>query len=67
LKTLSWRAWATLITFLVSLIVMGEVKLAAEIGLLDTTVKLLAYYGHERLWVRIPVGRVKVKSPEYEI
>jgi uncharacterized membrane protein len=64
-KAATWRVVATLITMSVAFGVTGEVALAATIGLVDTTVKILAYYGHERLWNRLEVGRGQ--APEYEI
>lgn len=64
-KSLSWRFWATLITFTVSWIVTKKLMLAAEIGLADTLIKLGAYYSHERFWNRLKFG--KLKKPEYQI
>jgi len=64
-KTLSWRFFATLITFSVSWALTGRLALAAEIGIADTLVKLLAYYSHERVWNRLSFG--KKKPPEYQI
>ena len=43
-KALSWRFLATLITVCVAFIITGKVYVAAEIGLLDTIVKLGVYY-----------------------
>ena len=64
-KAVSWRIGGTLVTFLVTLIISKEVGLAAKVGLLDTFVKIGAFYFHERLWHRIDFG--KVKQPEYHI
>lgn len=64
-KALSWRVLATAITVSVVLIITGKIRLAAEIGLLDTLIKLGVYYLHERIWNRVPYGRVK--PPEYTI
>jgi uncharacterized membrane protein len=65
IKAVSWRIGGTLVTFLVTLIISKEVGLAAKVGLLDTFVKIGAFYFHERLWHRIDFG--KVKQPEYHI
>ena len=65
IKALSWRFLATAITFSVSWIIIGELKIAAEIGLADTVIKLGVYYTHERLWNRLSFG--KMKQPEYQI
>lgn len=56
-KALSWRLFATIITTLVVLVLTGEIVFAAKIGVLDTSIKLLAYFAHERLWLRIRYGR----------
>ncbi len=65
MKALSWRFFATLITFSVAWAVTGELAFAAEIGIADTIIKLGAYYLHERGWIHVGFG--KLKKPEYEI
>jgi len=57
LKTVSWRILATFITATVTWIITESYIYAAEIGVLDSLVKLVAYYGHERTWNRIPLGK----------
>ena len=64
-KTLTWRVLATAITFSVAWILLGKLGKAAEIGILDTLIKLGAYYSHERAWNRLQFG--KTKPPEYQI
>ena len=64
-KALSWRVLATFITMAVTLVVTGRLVLAAQIGLLDTAIKFLIYYLHERAWVRISYGRIE--PPDYQI
>ena len=65
LKSLTWRTAALAITSTIAWAVTGKFELAAAIGLADTVVKLVAYYGHERLWLRVAFGRPR--RPEYEI
>lgn len=65
-KALSWRIVATLITSAIVYALTGRGEFAATIGLADTTLKLFIYFGHERLWNRIPYGREE-KQPEYII
>jgi uncharacterized membrane protein len=65
-KTLSWRLWATIITTLVVYATTKEFKFAMEIGLIDTTLKLGAYFFHERLWNKVDYGRV-VETADFEI
>ena len=65
LKTLTWRVTALAITTTVAWVITDEVKLAAEIGIADTLIKLFAYYGHERIWLKLSFGRQK--PPDYSI
>jgi uncharacterized membrane protein len=64
-KALSWRVIATVVTVLVSWIMIGSVETAFKIGLLDTSIKLAAYYYHERAWIHSNFG--KLKEPDYHI
>lgn len=65
LKAASWRVTGTIDTFIVSYLVTGQVKLAIGISVFEVFTKLILFYFHERLWLRIPLGRKK--TPEYEI
>ena len=53
------------ITTMVVWIASGSIELAASVGLADTVIKLGAYYGHERCWLKVQFGRAK--PPEYQI
>jgi len=64
-KALSWRLVATVITSALVYLFTGELEFAAKVGLADTTLKFVTYFGHERIWNRISFGRPKV--PEYYI
>ncbi|KPK44447.1 MAG: hypothetical protein AMJ65_03075 [Phycisphaerae bacterium SG8_4] len=64
-KAITWRAGGTIVTFAVAWILTGSVELAAQIGVLDTAVKIGAFYAHERMWNRLSFG--KQKQPEYQI
>ena len=64
-KAISWRLLAAIITSCVALAMTGEMKFAAKIGAIDTTVKLLIYFLHERAWNKINYGRVS--APDYEV
>ena len=64
-KALSWRILAGIITSCVALGMTGELGFAAKIGLIDTLVKLLIYFLHERIWNRISYGRIT--APDYEV
>jgi uncharacterized membrane protein len=64
-KSLSWRFLAGVITTLVVLAITGRLQFAAEVGLIDTLVKLLVYFFHERVWNKINYGRLR--APDYEV
>lgn len=49
-KTVTWRILATLITFLVALVISGDFTIALNIGLVEVVLKMAAYYAHERFW-----------------
>lgn len=63
-KAITWRAGGTVVTFTVVWIVTRKLELAAQIGVLDTLVKIGAFYFHERLWNRLKFGK---NEPEYYI
>jgi uncharacterized membrane protein len=64
-KALSWRVLAAIITACVALAMTHELAFAAKIGVIDTTVKLLIYFLHERAWNKVNYGRVP--APDYEV
>lgn len=64
-KAITWRTGGTVVTFAVAYMITGKFDLAARIGLLDTFIKLGAFYAHERVWNRLNFG--KPKPPEYQI
>jgi len=53
LKTLSWRAVATLITMIIAYFIIGDITVALSIGAFDVVIKMIAYYIHERAWSKI--------------
>ncbi len=67
IKAVTWRILATSITMLVVYAFTKELALSASIGLIDTVIKIFAYYSHERLWERIGFGRKRVKEEDYII
>ncbi len=64
-KALTWRAGGLVVTALIALLLTGSWRAAASIGLLDTLVKLAAFYVHERMWLKIRFGRLR--AVDYEI
>jgi len=59
-KTISWRIIATTMTFIISgtiLDAFGEIAL--YIALTELFTKFALYYLHERLWLKLPLGRIR--------
>ena len=59
-KAISWRVVATSMTFVIAGVVlksMGGVALA--IAIVEFFSKFVLYYFHERIWARIPLGRIR--------
>ena len=57
-KTITWRIMATLTTMLLVWIVFGQIDKAIGIGLIEFFIKMVIYYGHERVWARISWGLI---------
>lgn len=56
-KGISWRIIGTIDTMLISYFVTGSVKYAAVIGSVEAVTKIVLFWGHERIWHRVPWGR----------
>ena len=57
-KSISWRVFAAIITSCVVFVITGKGDFAAKVGLIDTAVKLLIYFLHERVWDKIDYGNM---------
>jgi uncharacterized membrane protein len=64
-KALSWRILAAIITTFVVLAMTGQMEFAATVGVIDTLVKLIIYFAHERVWNKLNYGRVR--APDYQV
>jgi uncharacterized membrane protein len=53
-KTFSWRILATVTTMAVAYAITGQLDTAIAIGSIEFVLKLLLYYGHERMWLLVP-------------
>lgn len=59
-KTISWRLIATTMTFLISGSVLNAFdEIALYIALTELFTKFALYYLHERLWLKLPLGRIR--------
>ena len=60
-KTISWRVIATTTTFIISGLVLsdGFGEIALYIALIELFTKFVLYYLHEKLWLKLPLGRIR--------
>ncbi|MEL6811522.1 MAG: DUF2061 domain-containing protein [Bacteroidota bacterium] len=59
-KSISWRIVATSMTFLISGAILESFnEVALFIALTELITKFALYYFHERLWLRLPLGRIR--------
>ncbi|NRB83880.1 MAG: DUF2061 domain-containing protein [Winogradskyella sp.] len=59
-KTISWRIIATLMTFIISGSVLETFdEIALSIAFTELFTKFVLYYLHERLWLKLPLGRIR--------
>jgi uncharacterized membrane protein len=56
-KSISYRVFGTLSSFLVVYAITGKGSLSALIAFWETVVKVGIYYWHERIWDKINWGR----------
>jgi uncharacterized membrane protein len=56
-KAVSWRAWGTLDTVVLSYIITGTAHTALAIGGLELITKIVWFWLHERIWTHIRWGR----------
>lgn len=54
-KTITWRMLGTLDTIVISWIITGNPFTGLKIGFSEVFTKMILYYLHERLWIRIPI------------
>jgi len=59
-KAVSWRVVAFFLTVATAWVLTRRVDVAASIGLMDSVLKIFAFYFHERAWLRIRYGKQTV-------
>jgi len=67
IKTISWRTVGTIDTIVISYLITGSFAMAASIGSIELVTKMILYYGHERVWNQINIGRHKATADDYVI
>lgn len=59
-KTISWRIVATTMTFIISGAILNAYnEIALYIAITELFTKFVLYYLHERLWLKLPLGKVR--------
>ena len=72
IKGITWRMIGTLDTLILSWLFTGSLSIAAAIGGTEIFTKIILYYGHERIWLRVPlvavnrIGRWFGQKPDEE-
>jgi uncharacterized membrane protein len=56
-KTVTWRIIATLTTILIIYAFTGKLTLSLSAGAVEVVTKMILYYFHERIWLRVPLGK----------
>jgi uncharacterized membrane protein len=54
LKSISYRLFGTLVTFLGCYLFTGKAVLSLGVGVFDFFSKIVLFYLHERAWVHVP-------------
>jgi uncharacterized membrane protein len=58
-KTVSWRTFATIATFIISGAILDDFQGAVYISLIELFTKFALYYFHERMWLKMPLGKIR--------
>lgn len=64
LKAFTFRFFGLFGTMLIVWFVTKRIDWAASVGVVDTIIKIVAFYLHERVWQKIPYGQEHI---EYQI
>ena len=56
-KAISWRVLATITTMLIVYVFTRRTDIAVTVGVVEVLAKILLYFGHERVWDTITLGR----------
>lgn len=57
-KTFSWRIMASLTTFGLAWLITGDLGIGITISISEAILKMIFYYGHERVWHAFSHGKV---------
>jgi len=60
-KGISWRVIATTTTITIVYFFFGRLDLAIATGLIETVLKVVLYWWHERIWFKVRWGKKKIE------
>lgn len=60
-KGVTWRVVATTTTILIVYVFFNRLDLAIAAGLIESVLKILLYWGHERVWHKVRWGKKRVE------
>ena len=58
-KAVSWRLTGSMDTLIISFLITGRIKWALTISGVELFTKIGLYYLHERVWEKVPLGRIR--------
>jgi uncharacterized membrane protein len=58
-KAVSWRLTGSMDTLVISFLITGRIKYALSISGVELFTKVGLYYLHERVWEKVPLGRIQ--------
>ena len=69
IKAVSWRLTGSMDTLVISFLITRQLKWAFTISGVELFTKVFLYYVHERVWNKIPLGRIQEPKdkPNFEI
>ncbi len=62
IKTLSWRIFGIIITFLAAFFLSNELRFALQITAWREIIASILYFTHERCWNKIRLGKREIKN-----
>jgi uncharacterized membrane protein len=68
-KAVSWRLTGSVDTLVISFLITGRIRWALTISGVELFTKVGLYYFHERIWEKVPLGRIQEPKdkPNYDI
>ena len=67
LKSITWRVVGTTDTIIIAWLFLDNVSASLNFGFYDTSLKLVLYYIHEKIWYRIDFGLTNRKNKSIKL